>query len=264
MAQAHPHDLLHVGRGHLLPPFPGHQRLGHAVHHDVSPQALDPQRRAHLRDLEPQVARDGHPGQALAGGHDLELQLVLLALHAREEALGVGVVRDAVQHHPQPRLRVLQRLDLHAAPEAVQELRPHLALAGVPAAHHDEARGVGDGDAFALHGVGAAGGAVQHDVHQGVIQEIDLIHVQDAAIGLGQQPGLVRLLPLLQRRLDVDGAAHPVLRGTQRQLHQRRPHAPHPQLPAGALGGEGLGAHQARVRGRRVEGVALHHLDVRQ
>jgi hypothetical protein len=53
----------------------------------------------------------------------------------------------------------------------------------VAAANHDELGRVSNADAFALDCVDAAGTAVQHNIHQAVIKQVDLIDVQDAAVG---------------------------------------------------------------------------------
>jgi hypothetical protein len=42
---------------------------------------------------------------------------------------------------------------------------------------------VSNADAFALDCVDATGTAVQHDIHQAVIKQVDLVNVQDAAVG---------------------------------------------------------------------------------
>jgi len=56
-------------------------------------------------------------------------------------------------------------------------------------ADEDEAGGVGDGDALPLHGVPAGGCGVQQHIHQVVVQQVDLVDVEDAAVGLGLRNG---------------------------------------------------------------------------
>ena len=73
-----------------------------------------------------------------------------------------------------------------------------------------------------LHVAGAQRGGVQQQVHQVVVQQVDLVHVQHAPVRGGQQPRLVRLDALGQRPLDVQGADQPVLGGADRQLDQPR------------------------------------------
>ncbi len=50
-----------------------------------------------------------------------------------------------------------------------------------------------DGDTLTLDGVPAAGRRVQKYIHQVVVQKVDLVHVQNAAVGLGQQAWLESL-----------------------------------------------------------------------
>ncbi len=42
-----------------------------------------------------------------------------------------------------------------------------------------------DADTLALHGVQPRRRRVQHHIHKAIVQQVDLIHVQDAAVGLG-------------------------------------------------------------------------------
>jgi hypothetical protein len=56
---------------------------------------------------------------------------------------------------------------------------------------------VADGDALALHHVDAVAQDGQQQVGDAVVQQVDLVHVQDAAVRLGQQAGLEDRLALL-------------------------------------------------------------------
>lgn len=63
-------------------------------------------------------------------------------------------------------------------------------------------------------------GGVQQQVHQMVRQQVDLVDVEHPAMGGGEQPRLVRLDPVGEGTLQVEGADHPVLGGADRQLDQ--------------------------------------------
>ncbi len=65
---------------------------------------------------------------------------------------------------------------------------------------------------------------VEQQVDQVILQQVHLIDVQEAAMGARQQPGFKRLHAVRQRALEIQGADHPVLGGTQRQVHHRHGH----------------------------------------
>ena len=63
---------------------------------------------------------------------------------------------------------------MHAADAAISDPAFHLWVAG---ANHDELGGVHNAHAFPFHCVDAAGRAVEHHIHQSVVQQIHLIHI---------------------------------------------------------------------------------------
>jgi hypothetical protein len=79
-----------------------------------------------------------------------------------------------------------------------------------------------------------------------VVEEVDLVDVDDAAVRLCEQAGLERPLALLQRSGDVDRARHPVLRRVQRQVDDPATPAHDGQLPVALAAG--------RARRRRIAG----------
>src|SRR5690606_11421709 len=66
------------------------------------------------------------------------------------------------------------------------------------------------------------GVSVRQQVYQVVVQQVHLVHVQDAAVRRRQQARLERLDALGEGPLDVEGPGDPVLGRADRQLHQRR------------------------------------------
>ena len=87
--------------------------------------------------------------------------------------------------------RVARGGDLHGEAEPVQQLGAELALLGVHGADQHQLRGVADRDAFALDGRPAGGGGVQQQIDQMIMEQIDFVDVEDAAVRGGQQPRLV-------------------------------------------------------------------------
>ena len=54
----------------------------------------------------------------------------------------------------------------------------------VPGADHDELGGVDDRNALPLYSIDTRCGRVEHYIDKSVIEQVDLIHIQDASIGL--------------------------------------------------------------------------------
>ena len=103
--------------------------------------------------------------------------------------------------------------DLDRQGEAVEQLRAQVAFFRVHRADQDEARRVGKGDALALDDVDAHRGRIEQQVHHMVVEQVDLVDVQQAAVGRGQHAGLEVPLALLDGRLDVQRADDAVFGG---------------------------------------------------
>ena len=68
-----------------------------------------------------------------------------------------------------------------------------------------------------------------------VVEEVDLVDVEDAAVRLGEQPRLERPLALAQRPRDVDRARDAVLGRVQRQVDDSPPPPRDRKLPVASL-----------------------------
>ena len=151
---------------------------------------------------------------------DLIGKLLLMRLPLTTEALRIAFVCHAALHdgHALPRLGDAVHVD--AKGETIQELRPQVALLRVHRADEHEAGGVTEADALALHHVHAHCRRVEQQIDNVVIQQIDFIHVEQAAIGRGEHPRLEMPLAMLNGLLDVQRAYHPILGGADRQIHK--------------------------------------------
>ncbi len=109
-------------------------------------------------------------------------------------------------------------MDLDRKRKAVQQLRAQVAFFGVHRADQDKARRVGKGDAFALDDVDAHGGRIEQQVDDMIVQQVDFIDIQQAAVGGSQHARLEVALALLDGFLDIQGAHHPVFGGADRQV----------------------------------------------
>ena len=177
--------------GHRVPALPRGVRGGGPGGDDVGPQPVHLERGADAGDGQPLLIGQPYVVQPVAGGGD----------PASERRLGVRVLagegdRVAVEVHPPAdhlgaQGRVAGGGDLDRQPEPVQQLGAELALLRVHRADQHDPRGVADRDPLALDGGAARGRGVQQQVDQMVVQQVDLVDVEDPAVGRGQQPGLV-------------------------------------------------------------------------
>ncbi len=76
------------------------------------------------------------------------------------------------------------------------------------------------GDAVAFDVYASHGGGVEQDVNQVIMQQIDLVDVEHAAVGASQQSRRERVLAVAHHPLQIQRANHPVFGGPQRQLHE--------------------------------------------
>ncbi len=110
--------------------------------------------------------------------------------------------------------------DVDGEGEAVEQLRAQVAFLGVHRADQDEAGRVGEGDALALDDVHAHGGRVEQHVDHVVVEQVDLVDVEQAAVGGGQDAGLEVALALLDGLLDVERADDAVFGGGDGQVDE--------------------------------------------
>ena len=106
---------------------------------------------------------------------------------------------EAATHRFDPLGDVGRGRDVDAQPEAVEQLGAQLALLGVHRADEHEAGRVAVRDAVALDEVLAGGGDVEQHVDEVVGEQVDLVDVEHAAVGRGEQAGPERQLAAGQR-----------------------------------------------------------------
>ena len=140
------------------------------------------------------------------------------------EEVGIVLPDRALLDDRHPLVQVADAFDVDAQAEAVEQLRPQLALLRVHRPDEDEPRGMRDGDSLALDGVDAHRRGVEEHVDNVVVEEVHLVDVEDVAVRLGEHSRLEAPRPFLEGRLEVDGSDHAVFRGVDRQLDD--PHAP--------------------------------------
>ena len=67
-----------------------------------------------------------------------------------------------------------------------------------------------EGDPLALHGVDPHGSRVEEQVDDVILQQVHLVHVEEVAMGVGQEPRLEPLLPAGDGVLEIRGADQPI------------------------------------------------------
>jgi len=205
---------------------PGGEGERGAGHHDVGPQPVHPVGEADPGDPVDLPVRQPDAGQDRAGGGD-PLGEPLIGHHpAGGEGIRVSLIGEPTAYHLGPRARLGRRGDLDHQPEPVDQLRARLALLRVHRADQEEPRRVLDRDTVPLDVRPPHRGGVQQQIDQMIGKQVHLVDVEHAPMRRGEQPRFVRLRPVAQCPLDVKGADHPVLGGTDRQFDQGRATAP--------------------------------------
>ena len=156
---------------------------------------------------------------------DDRLEVVLIAQEVTLEAGSVLAPARIALHDAHPLVEVAEPGDIDAEPEAIEQLRPKVPLLGVHRAHEDEARRVRERDALALHDVPSHRRGVEEDVDDVIVEQVHLVHVEDAAVGVGEEPRLEAAFPELDGGLGVDGPDDAILGRVDGQLHDPGPAA---------------------------------------
>ena len=142
---------------------------------------------AEFTDEAAQGLADPYPGQKRPPLHDVVRQTLALLSVLLGKGGTVMVKGLTPQHQFNPQLRIPGPGHLQAETEAIEQLRTQLALFRIHRAHQDEAGGMTIGDALALDAVFAAGGRIQDQVDDVVIEQVDLVDVEQATVGGGEQ-----------------------------------------------------------------------------
>ena len=119
-------------------------------------------------------------------------------------------------------------------------------------------------DALALDDVDAHGGGIEEHVDDVVVEQVDLVHVEDVAIRLGQHAGLEAARAFLEGRLEVDGPDDAVLRGVDGQLHDAHAAGACRQGLARLEPGLAVEAERFPIARAVAEAATRHHLLVGQ
>ena len=165
---------------------------------------------AHESDEPSDLRGYGDERQQLGGFHDDGAQVLVGAAESIVQITmslaTLGVALDDAHAF----LHGAQAGDVDAQPEAIQQLRPQLALVRIHGAGEDEGRRVRERDAFALDGVAPHRSGIEEHVDYVVVEQVHLVDVEDAVVGIRKHTRLEHLPPFLDRRLRVQRADHAI------------------------------------------------------
>ncbi len=206
----------------------------------------------------------GHRGQQLARASDVAGELLLVRLPLGAKPLRIALELDGALQDVYPGLMSRDTTDLDAEGKTVQKLGAQLAFFRVHGAYQDKARRMAKGDPFTLHDVAAHRCRVEQEVHNVIVQQVYLVHVEEAPVGGGQHAGLELFLAGLDRHLDVQRTDDAILGRADRQVHESGPVLAHGQRfpPAYALAA--VVAQSLRAVGITMEGTVGNNLDLGQ
>jgi hypothetical protein len=156
------------------------------------------------------------------------------------EAVGVPIKGIAALDDFHACVEVGGGRDFDREAEAVKQLRAEVAFLGVTAPDEDKACGVPHADPFALDDVLAGGGNVEEEIDEVVLEEIDLVYIEVAAMGAGEEPGFVGLLAAGEGALEVEGADDAILGCTEREIDDGDADFVGAELLAGLFAGEAV------------------------
>ena len=143
-------------------------------------------------------------------------QFGLLVLVPGAEPGGVGVEGHAASHDFHAHIRVARGGDLDGQSETVQELRTQFSFLRVHGADQHQTSSVCNGHPVAFHRVASHGRGVEENIHQVVVEQVDLVDVEDSPVRRGQQAGFEGGLSLAESRLQVQRSRDTILGGTYR------------------------------------------------
>ena len=205
-----------------------------------------------------------HLGQQVAGGLNFGAGQGRLGGVLGHHAAGVGAIGLGAAVGFQALLGVGQPAHQHPQPKAVQNLGPQAALFGVHGADEHEARAVGGREGSAAHGVMALGGSVEDGVDHLGGEQVDLVHIEQVAVRLGQD-AFAQAKTALGRGPLVQPAHHILQPRVEGQFNEPHP-VYHGQgfallILAGAVGAHGLQPPGLDVLGQAaVVAQAARHL----
>ena len=186
--------------------------------------SIDAKRERDLRRQIKRSIRHLHRDDAIARLCNLCTQLLLLPCVGGSKGIGIALVGDPPTDDLDAGLRCGLPRNRNRERKAVKQLRTNVPLLGIHRPDEHEARGMRIGNPLALDGIHAHRRRVEENVHNVILEQIDLIHIEDIAVRRRQNPRLELLAPVLNRRLHIERTDHAILGRTDGQLHHAHRH----------------------------------------
>jgi hypothetical protein len=167
-----------------------------------------------------------HGGQqALSGDDACALDAIRLS-PTRAEALWIAFEGQPAPDNLGALNRICHWLDFHGKTEAVEQLRPQVALLGVHRADQHESRGVPKREPLTLHVIHTHGRRIEQQVNKMVAQQVHFIDVEKPPMRGGEQSRLEASLTGQEGPFEVQAAHHAIVGCTHGQVHEgdRPPH----------------------------------------
>ena len=136
------------------------------------------------------------------------------------ESGGIGLERHPLPDHLHAHVDIARGVHVDGQPEPVQQLRAQFALFGIHGADEHETRVVAVRYPVALDVHPPHRGGVEQHVDQVVVQQIDLVDIEHAAVRAGQQTRRECVLAVAQHLLQVQRTDDAVLGRADRQLDE--------------------------------------------
>jgi hypothetical protein len=171
---------------------------------------VDLKRETQLSNTHQESTIDLATGQQFLRSRYSLSQLVLLIGHRGLKGFGVIIEALASFDYFDTLIEIRNRRDLSVESETIEKLRPQFTFFGIARAYEHEPSGMAGGNAFAFDYVTARRRRVKQDIYDMIVEQINFVDVEEAAIGAGQQSGLECLHSFNERALDVQGSAHPI------------------------------------------------------
>lgn len=207
-----------IVRGDAVAPLKGCLRAGGFEDDQVGAVPIDFHRGGQLGDDQQVALGVGDVFDQFLGGSDPVGKLKFLGQKCLAEGFGVALKGDVAAHDLDALGFIQYAVNFDGKGEAVEQLRAQVALFGVHRANEDEAGGVAEGDAFAFDDVGAHGGGVEQDINDVVVEQVDFVDVEQAAVGACQHAWLKMALAFLDGAFDIEGADDAVFGGGDGQV----------------------------------------------
>ena len=104
--------------------------------------------------------------------------------------------------------------------EAIQQVIANVALLRVVGGDQQRPAGVAEAETFPFHPIFAAADGRQHQVDDAVVEQIELVDVEHAAVGIGEQPGLEHRTATGQGGCNIHSAHQAVFGDAKGDLHE--------------------------------------------